>query len=138
MICPHPFSPPTIVRSLARLSDGRNELFTGKCGSGGKTEEDPPWFACSSTFATTAFISGMQLQEKGRAIFEEGPEKVSHTGLLLAVYLRYSPECKYHRQESTKKPRQFPVGSVVSTGVNPGGNNAAGNWQPSPLRPQVA
>jgi hypothetical protein len=82
----------------------------------------------------------MQLQGKGRAICEEGPETVlstSYTGLLLAVYLRYSHEYKYRRQETTKKRRQFPVGSVVSTGANPDGNNAAGNWQPSPLRPQV-
>ena len=82
----------------------------------------------------------MKLQEKGRAIYEEGPETVlftSYTGLLLAVYLRYFPQYEYHRQETTKKRRQFPVGSVVSTGANPDGNNAAGNWQPSPLLPQV-
>lgn len=79
----------------------------------------------------------MKLREKGRAICGEGPEKVlstSYTGLLLAVYLRYSPEYKYYRQESTKNRRQFPVGSVVSTGRNSVGNNAAGNWQPSQLR----
>lgn len=82
----------------------------------------------------------MKSEEKGRAICEEGPATVlfaSYTGLLLAVYLRYSPECKYRRQETTKKRRQFPIGSVVGTGANPDGNNAAGNWQPSPLRPQV-
>lgn len=96
-------------------------------------------FICSSAFATKAFIRGMKLQEKGRAICEEGPEEVLstlYTGLLLAVYLRYSPEYKCYRQESTKNRRQFPVGSVVSTGRNSDGNNAAGNWQPSPLRSQ--
>jgi hypothetical protein len=68
----------------------------------------------------------MRLQEKGRVIREEGPETVLPTlyiGLLLAV------DYKYRRQETTKKRRQFPVGSVVSTGVNPDGHNAAGNWQ---------
>jgi hypothetical protein len=72
-------------------------------------------FICFSAFATKEFIRGMKLQEKGRAICEEGPEEVlstSYTGLLLAVYLRYSPEYKYYRQESTKNRRQFPVGSV--------------------------
>ena len=97
-------------------------------------------FVSSSAFATKAFIRGIQLQEKGRAICEEGPEKapsILYKGLLLAVYLRYSPEYKYYRQESSKNRRQFPVGSVVSTGRKPDGDNAASNWQPFPLRPQV-
>lgn len=92
-------------------------------------------FIFPSTFATKAFISGnATTRERGRVIREEGLETVLSTlyiGLLLAV------DYKYRRQETTKKRRQFPVGSVVSTGVNPDGHNAAGNWQTSPLRPQV-
>ncbi|KAI9507940.1 hypothetical protein F5148DRAFT_1149386 [Russula earlei] len=51
----------------------------------------------------------------------------SYTGLLPAVYLRYSPYYKHRWQVTTTILRQFSVGSVAGVGANPVGDKAASN-----------